>query len=164
MKIRQAASDDLPGIMKIYDEARAFMRQNGNSAQWNDGYPDEEHIATDIRQEHCFVCTDDDGGLVGVFSLIPGAEPTYDVIEGGQWLNELPYATVHRIAMTGRGKGAATFCLDWCFEQAGNIRIDTHCDNQPMQRLLLKNGYAYCGIIHVADGSERLAYQKTRLM
>ena len=40
------------------------------------------------------------------------------------------------------------------------MRIDTHKDNKTMQRLILKNGYEYCGIIFVEDGTERLAFEK----
>lgn len=29
-----------------------------------------------------------------------------------------------------------------------------------MQHILEKNGFARCGIIHVADGTPRIAYQK----
>jgi len=31
-----------------------------------------------------------------------------------------------------------------------------------MQRLLEKNGFVYCGIIFLADGSPRLAYQRIK--
>jgi len=59
------------------------------------------------------------------------------------------------------GAGVGAFCLNWCFEQRGNIRVDTHHDNAPMQRLLDKLGFTYCGIIWLANGEERLAFQKT---
>ena len=36
-------------------------------------------------------------------------------------------------------------------------------DNQIMQHLLEKNGFTRCGIIHVADGTPRIAYQKLAL-
>ena len=39
-------------------------------------------------------------------------------------------------------------------------QIDTHKDNIPMQRVLLRNGFVYCGIIHLENGDERIAYQK----
>lgn len=29
-----------------------------------------------------------------------------------------------------------------------------------MQHLLDKNGFKYCGIVYVEDGTERIAYQK----
>ena len=42
-----------------------------------------------------------------------------------------------------------------------NLKIDTHRDNYPMQKSLKKNGFEYCGIIYLADGNERLAFQKS---
>lgn len=41
-----------------------------------------------------------------------------------------------------------------------SIRIDTHEDNKPMQRLIEKNGFKYCGIIYLNDKSKRLAFEK----
>ena len=38
------------------------------------------------------------------------------------------------------------------------LRIDTHADNQPMQNAIDSYGFCYCGIIHVADGTPRNAY------
>ena len=39
--------------------------------------------------------------------------------------------------------------------------MDTHGDNKVMQNLLKKNGFVYCGIIHVEeDNDPRLAYEK----
>ncbi len=40
-----------------------------------------------------------------------------------------------------------------------NIRIDTHLDNRIMQHVIKKYGFTYCGIIYLASGDERLAYQ-----
>lgn len=74
--------------------------------------------------------------------------------------NTYPYGVVHRIASSGKRKGSASFCLNWALEQCGCLRIDTHHDNIVMQNLLKKNGFQYCGIIYLEDGSPRLAYQK----
>lgn len=38
---------------------------------------------------------------------------------------------------------------------------DTHQDNKITRHLIEKNGFAKCGIIYVADGSPRIAYEKT---
>ncbi len=70
------------------------------------------------------------------------------------------YGVIHRIASSGVCRGAASFCLKWALAQCGNVRIDTHRNNQVMQNLLRKNGFSYCGIIFTEDGSERLAFQK----
>ncbi len=63
--------------------------------------------------------------------------------------------------MAGNGQETGVFaeCLAWCREQIGHIRIDTHEDNRIMQHLIEKHGFVRCGIIHVADGSPRIAYE-----
>ena len=43
-----------------------------------------------------------------------------------------------------------------------DVRIDTHEDNIPMQRALLRAGFERCGIIHIATGDERVAFQKCK--
>lgn len=161
MEIRKTKPSDLSAVMLVYNSARQFMRSQGNMDQWTNGYPNDAVILSDIRDGNSYVCMED-GQLAGVFSFILGEDPTYAAIYEGRWLNDQPYGTVHRIAVQHHNKGVATFCLDWCFDKCGNVRIDTHRDNQAMQKLVLKNGFTYCGIIYLADGSPRLAYQKTK--
>lgn len=88
-----------------------------------------------------------------------GNEPTYDNIFDGNWLNNDEYGVIHRIAVVEPHKGIASFCIQWCLKICPNMRIDTHKNNIPMQKTILKNGFQYCGIIKKEDGSERLAYQ-----
>ena len=47
----------------------------------------------------------DETGIHGVFALFDGAEPTYAHIEEGEWLNDEPYVTIHRLAGDGRVHG-----------------------------------------------------------
>ena len=102
--------------------------------------------------------------MLGVFAFILGVDPTYQVIEDGAWLNDtLPYGTIHRLASSGKSKGVASAVIEWCLEHCQSLRADTHADNQIMQHLLEKNGFTRCGIIHVADGTPRIAYQKLAL-
>ena len=91
----------------------------------------------------------------------PSPEPTYREIRDGAWLDDLrPYHVVHRIASLPSVHGIFRDIMDFCFSRDANIRIDTHRDNAIMRHNLLKYGFSYCGIIHVSDGSERLAYQR----
>ena len=83
-------------------------------------------------------------------------------IEGGKWINSRPYGVVHRIVSALGGRGVASFCLDWALNQCGNLRIDTHRDNIPMQNLLHRNGFTLCGTVRLAGGEERLAFQKEK--
>ncbi|HBE79835.1 MAG TPA: GNAT family N-acetyltransferase [Firmicutes bacterium] len=159
MEIRHTTLAEIDPVMDIYDNARLFMRKSGNCNQWVHGYPGLELINNDILHGNSFVCLES-SRIAGVFTFIQGMEPTYLQIHNGTWLNDEAYGVVHRIASAGSGKGVATHCLNWCLDQCKNVRIDTHRDNVAMQNLLAKNNFVPCGIIYLADGSERLAYQK----
>ena len=158
--IRTALPADWEEIQEIYSIARAFMIRAGNPTQWADFYPPQDQTREDIRLGNCYLCIRDDR-IQGVFAMIPGEDPFYRVIEG-EWLNEAPYWAVHRVASRGEVPGIATEILTWAMDRCGNVRIDTHPDNLPMQRVLAKNGFTHCGRFLFEDGTPRLAYQKTR--
>lgn len=159
MEIRKSSLNDLEGILKIYESARKYMLENGNPNQWGNSYPDEKTIIMDIKNSHHFVCVDDKLH-VACFSFIEGDDPTYKKIINGKWLDSNSYATIHRMAVLEQGKGIGSICIDWCFSRHKNIRIDTHEANISMQRLLVKKGFRYCGIIYTLKGDERLAFHK----
>lgn len=161
MEIKIAQADQIEEIIDIYKYARKFMKENGNGEQWGDRHPPRELIEEDIRRKKLYVCMNDEE-IACVFYFNMEDDPTYRVIKGGAWLNDKPYGVVHRIASAKGSKGAATFCLNWAYELAGNVRIDTHEDNKPMRGLLEKLGFIYCGIIYIASGASRIAFQKTK--
>lgn len=160
MTIRKAVLADLDEILAIYEHAREQMRLSGNPSQWGTGNPPVEIVENDIRTGNSYVLTENDT-ICGVFALVFGEEPTYAQIEDGAWQNDAPYATIHRVAGSGARKGILRHCLSFCEAQIPNIRVDTHADNHIMQHLLETSGYIRCGIIHVADKTPRIAYQKT---
>ena len=160
MRIRKATIEDLPCILELRDHARGIMRANGNYEQWPEGYPTEETFRCDIEQGHSYIM-EVDGVAVATWAFISGPDPTYSVIYNGKWLdNERPYYVVHRIASRPDSHGVMDELLRFCFSQCNNLRIDTHRDNRIMRHILQKHGFAYCGIIHIANGDERLAFQK----
>ena len=159
MKIRKVLASDLDAVMEIVDAARGIMRASGNMLQWTGGYPDKTVMTADIRRGVCYGC-EDDGKLSAVFSMIPGPDPTYTDIYGGAWLNEEPYLVVHRIASLPECHGVMDAVLNFCYRHYDNIRIDTHRDNSIMRHCLQKAGFAYCGIIYLANGDERLAFHR----
>lgn len=158
--IRNARPNDWDDIMEIYAIARGFMKITGNPTQWGDTFPPEDTVREDIRLQQNYV-VELDGRVQAVFALIPGIDPTYVVIEGA-WLNDEPYAAVHRVASRGEVKGLTDLILNWALEQYDNIRIDTHDDNVPMQRAILRNGFTPCGRVWMEDGSPRIAYHKIK--
>lgn len=148
-------------IMEVISEGRAIMRENDNLAQWTNGYPSRSIILNDISRAEAFVCTAK-GIIVGYFSLAIGIEPdpNYKVIENGKWLDDKPYGVLHRLASGRKVKGIAQAVFDFAFTKIGNIKVDTHKENRPVQYFLRKYGFTYCGVIYLKDGSPRDAFQK----
>jgi len=160
MTIEKAKPEHLNSIMQVIDNARNIMRTNGNHTQWINGYPSPEVILKDINQNIGYICLNGTD-IVGYFSFLKGdhPEPTYNFINNGKWLNNEPYGVIHRLASNGTIKGVAKLCFDYCFTQINNIRVDTNNNNLPMQNFFKKYGFTYCGVIYVADGSPRDAFQ-----
>ena len=148
-------------LMELFSQAREIMRADGNATQWAGEYPSRDVVLEDIRLGRSFVIEDESGTAVGTFAFIPGIEPTYNRIYEGRWLEDtLPYATIHRLASTRDSHGVAEACFAWAWQRCKNLRVDTHADNHIMQHCITKAGFTYCGIIYLADGAPRLAYQK----
>ena len=158
-QIRKTKLSELDEVMEVYAYARRFMAEHGNPNQWSNTKPTREQVEDDIRQGRHYVC-EEDGRIAAVFFFNIGNDPTYDIIYNGAWLNDKDYGVVHRIAASGITKGAGSFCINWAFAQCGNLKIDTHEDNVVMQNMLKKNGFSYCGIIHLENGEERLAFHR----
>ena len=161
MIIRKTTELDVSRAAEIYDSARKFMRASGNLLQWNDGYPNADTVRDDIKEGSSYVL-EDEGLVIAVFYFRVGEDETYKKIYDGAWISSEPYAVIHRIAVSdeARGKGAAGFIFSECYKRFPNIKIDTHRDNLPMQRALERAGFKYCGIIHLLNGEERLAYER----
>lgn len=162
MGIRPATMEDLPAMLAVYDDARAFMARTGNPHQWGDGYPRRELLEEDIALGRSYVMEGDDGAVHGVFYFAPGPDPTYALIEDGAWPDDEPYGVIHRIAGDGQLKGVLAAAVDFCGVRRAHLRIDTHHDNVVMQRALEKSGFTRCGIIHLENGAPRIAYQLAR--
>ena len=132
------------------------MRTNGNAEQWGDDYPSRELIEQDF--DRMYLCIEKEQ-IACVFYYAVEEDEDYRWING-KWLNEEPYAVVHRVASTGIVKGAASYCLDWAYSQIPNIRMDTYADNIPMQRLLEKCRFQYCGSFERVGLDKWMAYHR----
>jgi ribosomal protein S18 acetylase RimI-like enzyme len=165
---RRASPEDVDTLLSITAQASAFLAQQGVS-QWQDGFPNRDVFLQDIQAGNCWLFTHD-GQPAGCVSLYMGPEPDYDAIQG-QWLTQGDYGTVHRLAVAEgyRGRGLATEMLTFMedlLQGLGypSVRVDTHRDNQPMRKLLKKQGYTRCGVVYLTDTVEednrRVAYEK----
>ena len=159
VSIRHTQMEDIPQLQALFSHARSFMLETGNPSQWTAAYPSEELLRKDIGSRDSYVVEDEKQTVIATFVLRGGVDPTYDVIYEGRWLNDAPYATIHRIASDGTRKGILHLAMQFAQLDYNNIRIDTHRDNQVMRNAIAKEGFVYCGIIHCWNGDERVAYQ-----
>lgn len=159
MMVREAKIEDLERILEIYEIAKAFMRQTGNPHQWNSSYPDPKLLEEDINKHQLFVI--EESIIHCVFAFIIGDDPTYKKIEGA-WLDNSTYGTIHRIASDGVIHQVFKKAVDFCSERCAHLRADTHKDNKVMQKVILRNGFKETGIIYIADGTPRIAYEKVK--
>ena len=156
--IRKSTLDDLPRISEILYGCRNFMKNSGNPNQWEDMDRVIRKTKEDIALGNSYVYIDE-GVIHAVFTLALGIDPTYILIENGQWLNDEPYVTIHRIGSDFSRRGILKMAVELALTMANNVRVDTSNDNAPMRNGLEKLGFRYCGIIYIDTGESRLAYQ-----
>ena len=152
--IRKARVSDYDQLIKIFSLAKEFMKKSGNPNQWKDDYPGVNFIE-EIKNGHIYLLEDEK--IYGVFSLLTH-DPNYEYIKG-EWLNDKPYLAIHRVASDGSRKKVFEDINDFALKKGCDLKIDTHKDNKVMQDIILRQSYKYCGIIYLANGEERLAYQ-----
>ena len=160
--VRKSVPGDLDAICAIFDSARAFMRSYGNNRQWLTN-PTARMVLRDIENGESYVLTED-GKVIGTFMFTLRGEPAYDRIDG-QWLNDRPYGTIHRIAGDGKHRGILASTVEYCSRFTDELRLDTHEDNHPMQKAAQALGFVRCGTVWVrdefSDSSPRIAYHRS---
>lgn len=164
IKIERATLQDYQEIEKIYIQANKALKRDGVD-QWQKDFPNKETFLKDLDLQASFLYREKE--ILATAALIPGQDKTYKKIYKGSWVNDEPYTTIHRFAIhdKAKGKGLGKQMLQALMDKSvemgyWNVRIDTHKDNKKMLRLIESMGFIPCGIIHVMDGSERLAFIK----
>ncbi len=163
MEFRLANTEDLPRILELIEQARRFLKSNGVN-QWQGDYPQMSDLEADIAQKACYVA-EEAGEMMGVVTVIFGDEAGYEQIKGA-WKSEQPYAVVHRMAVDDahKGKGVSAFLMQnvdalCAANGVHSIKTDTDPMNLPMNHVLRKSGYAFCGTVWF-ENSEKVAYEK----
>jgi predicted GNAT family N-acyltransferase len=158
IKIRKAETKDIAEIYAIMQQARKYFAEE-NIPQWQGDYPSEIDIIDDLKQDGGYAA-EENGAVVGYCFIQVMIDHNYDVIEG-RWLNDEPYAVMHRTCIHNdhKGKGIACMFLKTALQMADNVRADTHEKNLSMRRMLENHGFQACGTIYVEDGTPRIGYQ-----
>ncbi|WP_292010568.1 GNAT family N-acetyltransferase [Chryseobacterium sp.] len=163
IKLRKAESSDKEIIWIILQQAIERRRLDG-STQWQDGYPNQQTVESDIEKGFGYVLTVDD--QVAVYTaLIFNDEPAYSTIEGA-WLSDGEFLVIHRVAVleefAGQGLVKKLFELIEDFTKSkgvASIKVDTNYDNIAMLKILENLGYSYCGEV-LLRGGMRKAFEK----
>ncbi|MCC9016581.1 MULTISPECIES: GNAT family N-acetyltransferase [Flavobacterium] len=161
--LRKADTSEIPQIWSILQDAIEQRRLDG-STQWQDGYPNELTIRTDIENDHGYVLTENDT-ILSYAAILFDKEPAYEIIQG-KWLTDGDYGAIHRVAVSklAKGKGIATKLFEkiesLCLKQnIYSIKVDTNFDNIPMLKILDRLKYTYCGEVFFRGGA-RKAFEK----
>ncbi|KAF2342714.1 GNAT family N-acetyltransferase [Flavobacterium tistrianum] len=163
LSLRKANLSEIPQIWEILQDAIEQRRLDGSS-QWQDGYPNELSIKSDIENGYGYVFTEDES-ILAYAAIIFDKEPAYENIEG-KWLTDGDYTVVHRVAVSklAKGKGIATKLFESIEglsveNKIYSIKVDTNFDNTPMLKILDRLKYTYCGEVYFR-GSARKAFEK----
>ncbi|MBO0993427.1 GNAT family N-acetyltransferase [Bacillus sp. SD088] len=165
MEFRKTTIEDINQIMSIFKQAKQYFKDN-HIDQWQNNYPNIQTIKDDMQNEYSYVLLKD-GTPVATAAISFDGEKTYKEIYNGKWLSHGEYAVIHRLAVDQQHKGLGIsseimkIIEKMCVERGiNNIKIDTHEQNLPMQKLLQKNDFTYCGVIFLEDGNKRIAFEK----
>lgn len=158
-------NQDMDAIMHIIKQAQEYFK-NQNIDQWQNNYPNPEVIEKDIQNGYSYVLEIDEK-IAGTAAVSFDGEKTYQKIYNGHWVSNGEYAVIHRMAVDNecKGKGISSQIIkhveELCLEKGvKSIKVDTHEENIPMQKLLQKNEFTYCGEIFLEDNSKRIAFEK----
>ena len=161
--LRKAQIPEAEIIWQILQQAIERRRKDGSN-QWQDGYPNQEVVKTDISLGKGYVL-EIDNAIAAYAALVFNDEPAYKEIIG-DWLTNDDFLVIHRVAVSNDflGKGIAVLLFqkleDFAMEnQVISIKVDTNIDNLVMLHILEKLDYQYCGEVYFR-GSARKAFEK----
>ncbi|MDA9340246.1 GNAT family N-acetyltransferase [Polaribacter sp.] len=167
MKIQLSTFEEIPAIIAIINDAKEYLASQ-KIDQWQNGYPNAEQVANDIKNNESYVVVNDENEVIATAMFTTNPEPTYKIIDGNWNIDENEkYGVVHRMAIKKefRKFGLATFMfhefhMQLLEKKIKSLKIDTHEKNLGMQALIKKLGYTYCGIIYTNYHAKRVAFEK----
>ena len=153
--IHRIGMDDIPYVMNITNQAKNLLKKNG-SLQWQQGYPNEDAFTEDIKNNSLYGIYEDNK-LNAFGAFVYGKDLNYVEIDG-KWdipANDKDMA-IHRVAVgeNNHGKKFGLKMLKYGIEYAKKlgcltVKVDTHKNNIPMQKSILKSGFTYRGVIKI---------------
>jgi len=94
MILKLATLADATTIWEIL-QAAILQRKMDGSTQWQNGYPNEGTVESDIQQGYGYVI-EENNMIIAYAAIVFGDEPTYKVINGA-WMSNQPYVMSRNI-------------------------------------------------------------------
>lgn len=158
---------DLDAADDIRKDGMKFIALTGSS-QWQHNHPSREILKKDIETGSLYGLYLD-GELCLICALFFVPDRSYEVIEGKFLTDSRNYLSIHTFAVKGTKRGqhlhdkmfayAKKLVMDTGMD---SIRADTYKKNSIMQHVFAKEGFTYCGNIHLLDevvDNDRMAYE-----
>ena len=91
-----AQKEHIERMCEITEDAKKQLHGLGLD-QWQKGYPSREVWEQDVINA-CTYLAMEDGVIQGIFAFQTTPDPSYKEIDG-QWLTDIPYASMHRVCV-----------------------------------------------------------------
>lgn len=155
--IRLAEKKDLEEIYSL-TKACAVDMISKDIYQWNENYPSEEKLSTDIERGELY-CIDADSKIAGIIIITEIEDEEY---QGVKWLeSDGNCVYVHRLAVHPefQGKGYAQQLMDFAESYASamgysSVRLDTFSQNKRNNVFYSRRGYVKLDDIYFLNQSE----------
>lgn len=157
-KVELVKEEELDQINEIYKNAREFMEKSNNPNQWGKSHPPLSLLKEFINKKVLYKLINEKNEILAVFAFIIGIDNTYLKIEG-KWKDQSEYGTLHAVASSFKENAIFKDICNFSKSKINHIRIDTSFENKIMQEKIEKEGFTYQGIIHIANGDPRMAYE-----
>lgn len=160
---RPAVHDDFLVISDLLHRSREGLVALGLVDEGKK-YPSSRRLMRSIDGGLMHVVEDADGCLIAAFAVTPGADKNYERGIDGSWLDAgTPYAVLRWACVEpdARRRGVGMFMLDKACglaraAECATLRCDIHPRNEAMRALLVRQEFAFRGIVEVRDALGRV--------
>ena len=153
--IRKATKEDIPAIVRIYDNIHTREEAGETTTGWLRGvYPVRQTAEDSVARGDMFVQEDADGHIVGTAIL---NQIQVDVYDQGRWkypAKEDEVMVIHTLVISGhaRSKGFGSEFLSFYEDYARKhgcryLRLDTNARNQAARAFYKSHGYWEIGSV-----------------
>ena len=165
--LRKTKIEELEQVMKIIEDGRTFLREQGIN-QWKHGEPSRETIINVINEGVSYVF--EKSGEIVATAMLSSFDEDYEKYPT-LWTTNSSYLAIHRIltASDFRNQGIAREMMEaiYLLAKAKTIhflKIDTHLNNKTIRKFLSSFGFIKKEIIKLSiknnlEDKEKILYE-----